>query len=69
MKAKLKPVDEIPCKTEQTLVEEHKLSEKDLCKVDAFVRGQKLTGTLRVDYANGGKTTVRFLQEFPVELV
>jgi len=48
--------------TEETLVFSHSFSEKDLAKIDTFLRVQKQTGTLTVNYANGGKTRIRFVQ-------
>lgn len=48
--------------TAETLVYSHKFTEKDLAKIDTFLRVQKQTGTLTINYANGGKTAIRFVQ-------
>lgn len=68
MKATMRGQQEVAVKTEQALTETHTLSEHDLSKVDAFIKSNRFAGTLRVDYVNGGKTRVRFVQEFPVEV-
>lgn len=48
--------------TAETLVYSHVFSDKDLAKIDTFLRVQKQTGTLTISYANGGKTGIRFVQ-------
>lgn len=48
--------------TEDIVVFEHTFTEHDLQKIDTFLRLEKQTGTLRVDYFKGGKTRIRFTQ-------
>jgi len=48
--------------TKETLVFSHVFSEKDLAKIDTFLRVQKQTGTLTINYNLGGKTRVHFVQ-------
>jgi hypothetical protein len=68
MKATMRGQQEIAVRTEQAVTETHTLSERDLSRIDSFIKSNKFAGTLRVDYVNGGKTRVRFVQEFPVEI-
>ncbi len=55
--------------TAETLVYSHTFSEKELSKIDAFLRVQKQTGTLTINYANGGKTHIKFVQSAKNEKV
>lgn len=68
MKATMRGQQEVAVRTEQAVMETHTLNERDLSKIDSFIKSNRFAGTLRVDYVNGGKTRVRFMQEFPVEI-